>query len=195
MTIRALHLCIKVWQIKKTCLPSYIPIEIDKKKLKWRRRHLYQSWKTAKVVTNTCQKLLWLLLLGKYKIRKLTQEEVRNINKIKDTIIKIPSMNCQIIKDIWPGRFYTSSRSKKFWTSLVAVVRNPPANAGDTGSSPGPGRYHMPQRNWAHAPQLLSLWATTTEARVPRARAPQQEKPPQWEARTPQQRVAPARCN
>ena len=71
-----------------------------------------------------------------------------------------------------------------------AVVRNPPVNAGDTGSSPGPGRYHMPRRDWAHAPQLLSLRsrarepqllsprAATTEAHVPRARAPQQEKPP-----------------
>ena len=26
-----------------------------------------------------------------------------------------------------------------------AVVKNPPANAGDTGSSPGPGRSHMPR--------------------------------------------------
>ena len=26
-----------------------------------------------------------------------------------------------------------------------AVVENPPANAGDTGSIPGPGRSHMPQ--------------------------------------------------
>ena len=25
--------------------------------------------------------------------------------------------------------------------------KNPPANAGDTGSSPGPGRSHMPQSN------------------------------------------------
>ena len=28
-----------------------------------------------------------------------------------------------------------------------AVVKDPPASAGDTGSSPGPGRSHMPQRN------------------------------------------------
>ena len=28
-----------------------------------------------------------------------------------------------------------------------AVVKNPPANAGDTGWSPGLGRYHMPQSN------------------------------------------------
>ena len=28
-----------------------------------------------------------------------------------------------------------------------AVVKNPPANAGDTGSSPSPGRSHMPRSN------------------------------------------------
>ena len=28
-----------------------------------------------------------------------------------------------------------------------AVVKNPPANAGDMGSSPGPGRFHMPRSN------------------------------------------------
>ena len=28
-----------------------------------------------------------------------------------------------------------------------AVVENPPANAGDTGLSPGPGRSHMPRSN------------------------------------------------
>ena len=39
--------------------------------------------------------------------------------------------------------------------------------------------------------QLLSLRATTTEARVPRARAPQQEKSSQWEAHAPQWRVTP----
>ena len=53
-----------------------------------------------------------------------------------------------------------------------AVVKNPPANAGDMGSSPGPGRSHMPQSNWARAPQLLSPHATTTEARVPTAHVP-----------------------
>ena len=28
-----------------------------------------------------------------------------------------------------------------------AVVENPPASAGDTGSTPGPGRSHMPRSN------------------------------------------------
>ena len=38
-----------------------------------------------------------------------------------------------------------------------AVVENLPANAGDTGSSPGLGRSHMPRSDYARAPQLLSL--------------------------------------
>ena len=38
-----------------------------------------------------------------------------------------------------------------------AVVESLPANAGDTGSSPGLGRSHMPRSNWAREPQLLSL--------------------------------------
>ena len=40
-----------------------------------------------------------------------------------------------------------------------------------------------------------SLRATTTDAHVPRARALWQQKPPQWEARAPPWRVAPAHRN
>ena len=66
----------------------------------------------------------------------------------------------------------------------------------------------------SHAAEQLSLCATTTEpashnywactlepmsrnywAHVPRARTPQQEKPPQWEAHALQRRVAPAHRN
>ena len=48
-----------------------------------------------------------------------------------------------------------------------AAVENLPANAGDTGSSPGLGRSHMPRSNWAHEPQLLSLrvWSLCPTAR------------------------------
>ena len=82
---------------------------------------------------------------------------------------------------------------KKWWRDFPggAVVKNPPANAGDMGSSSGPGRSHMPRSNQAGAPQLLSLCSrarepqllsprtTTSEAHALRARAPQQEKPQQ----------------
>ena len=37
------------------------------------------------------------------------------------------------------------------------VVRTPLATAGDTGLIPSPGRFNLPQGDWAHAPQLLSL--------------------------------------
>ena len=47
------------------------------------------------------------------------------------------------------------------------VVENPPANAGDTGSSPGLGRSHMSWSGWAHKPQLLSLriWSLCSATR------------------------------
>ena len=48
-----------------------------------------------------------------------------------------------------------------------AVVENLPANAGDTGSSPGLGRSHAPRSNWAREPQLLSLriWSLCSATR------------------------------
>ena len=64
------------------------------------------------------------------------------------------------------------------------VVKNLPANVGDTGLSPGPGRSHMPRSNSARVPQLLSLHsracepqllsphATTTEAHMPQLLKP-----------------------
>ncbi|XP_066867650.1 uncharacterized protein C6orf163 homolog, partial [Kogia breviceps] len=38
-----------------------------------------------------------------------------------------------------------------------AMVESPPADAGDTGSCPGPGRSHMPRSGWAREPWPLSL--------------------------------------
>ena len=48
-----------------------------------------------------------------------------------------------------------------------AVFENLTADAGDTGSSPGLGRSHMPQSGWAREPQLLSLhvWSLCSAAR------------------------------
>ena len=54
-----------------------------------------------------------------------------------------------------------------------AVVENLPANAGHTGSIPGPGRSHMLWSDWAREPQLLSLriwslYSATGEAAIVR---------------------------
>ena len=47
------------------------------------------------------------------------------------------------------------------------MVENLPANAGDTGSSPGLGGSHMPRSDWARESQLLSLrvWSLCSAAR------------------------------
>ena len=47
------------------------------------------------------------------------------------------------------------------------MVDSLPAGAGHTGSSPGLGRSHMPQSNWAREPQLLSLhvWSLCSATR------------------------------
>ena len=58
------------------------------------------------------------------------------------------------------------------------VLKNMPANAGDTGSVFGPGRFHLPWRQ-------LNLCASATESSHPRSCAPQQEKPSQWETQAP----------
>ena len=49
------------------------------------------------------------------------------------------------------------------------MVKNLPANAGDTGLIPGPGRSHMLQGNEAPTLQLLRMHAAATEACRPRA--------------------------
>ena len=46
------------------------------------------------------------------------------------------------------------------------MVESLPANAGDTGSSPGLGGSRVPQSNWAREPQLLGLrvWSLCSAA-------------------------------
>ena len=54
---------------------------------------------------------------------------------------------------IWLGKIRiillqkTLLKNKSWGFPGAAVVKNPPANAGDTGSSPGLGRSHMPRSN------------------------------------------------
>ena len=71
---------------------------------------------------------------------------------------------------IMPLTFYSFSyKSSILGFPGGAVVESLPANAGDTGSSPGLGRSHMPRSNWAREPQLLSLrvWSLCSATRGP----------------------------
>ena len=53
----------------------------------------------------------------------------------------IPGQGTEIPHALWHGQ--KTPKNRDFPGG--AVVKNPPANAGDTGSSPGPGRSHMPR--------------------------------------------------
>ena len=55
---------------------------------------------------------------------------------------ELPSPNAQRSAPAIPCQLFTA---RDFPGG--AEVKNPPANAGDTGSSPGPGRSHMPRSN------------------------------------------------
>ena len=87
----------------------------------------------------------------------------------------VPSSCCQetprhpeVYQSQWqhegPFSLAPANGSNRNWGKLTAVVgfpggpviKNLPANAGDTGSIPSPGRPHMLQRNWAHVAQLLN---------------------------------------
>ena len=59
------------------------------------------------------------------------------------------------------------------------MVKGPPANAGDGGSVPGPGRPHLPRGSEARAlePPRSNYWSP---------QAPKREEPLEWEAQAPQ---------
>ena len=58
------------------------------------------------------------------------------------------------------------------------VVENPPANVGNTGLIPGPGRFHMQQGNDTHKPQLPK--PSHLEPLLCNKRRHCSEKPSQW---------------
>ena len=69
-----------------------------------------------------------------------------------------------------PGRQRVKNAAKKERARGFpggAVVENLPANAGNTGSSPGLGGSHMLWSGWAREPQLLSLriWSLCSATR------------------------------
>ena len=48
---------------------------------------------------------------------------------------------------VYNGILLSHKKRTKWGFPGGSVVKNPPANAGVMGSSPGPGRSHMPQSN------------------------------------------------
>ena len=85
---------------------------------------------------------------------------------------------CQLVT-LKSRHMYCSTKNNFRGFPGGSLVKNPPASAGDMGSTPDPGRSYMSQSNQAHLPQILSLWSkvqmpqllslctATTEAHVP----------------------------
>ena len=80
---------------------------------------------------------------------------------------------------------------------MVNVDKNSSTGAADTSSIPGLRRLQMPRTEQlslcttSTEPVLQNPWAATPEARVPRACAPNQEEPLQWETSAPQLKGGP----
>ena len=110
----------------------------------------------------------------------LAQPDVVQIRTKRDcdlikTCISVPSSTRM---EVMPSCVHVfgamSGVSKEQWLRVQAwgfpggaAVGSPPANAGDTGSCPGPGGSHVPRSGWAREPQLLSLrvWSLCSATR------------------------------
>ena len=108
----------------------------------------------------------------------LHQEDLLLPLSISDSCVFLTNICLQIIIHCFAFQVKTIQLlfSKSIAQDLPGgpVVKNLPAKAGDTGLIPGPGRFHTPWSNLAHAPQLLSLRSRTRELRSlsPRALQP-----------------------
>ena len=75
------------------------------------------------------------------------------LNVLNIYLVPVLSKGNTVVKKYLPSWSLYSSREDKTNNNNNrdfpggAVVKNPPANAGDTGSIPGLGRSHMPQSN------------------------------------------------
>ena len=139
----------------------------------------FSIWGTNETQGNTCRGMpntcLLVELIQPWPNRTVMQKCASIFVQFRGSVLRFRKSRIKTISGGFPGG---------------AVVENPPANAGDTGSSPGLGGSHMPRSGWAREPQLLSLhvWSlcsTTREAAIVRGpctamksgpRSPQLEK-------------------
>ena len=82
-------------------------------------------------------------------IQPLWRTVWRFLRKLK---IELPYDPAIPLLGIYPEKIIIQKESWGFPGG--AVVEGLPANAGDTGLSPGLGRSHMPRSNWAREPQF-----------------------------------------
>ena len=89
---------------------------------------------------------------GKGEPREESERETRGLSFFYSPLLE--SWGCPLLPSLFHRLGDRGSQQLSPLTSVLiwdfpggTVVKNPPANAGDTGSSPGLGRSHMPQSN------------------------------------------------
>ena len=90
--------------------------------------------------------------LSQYQKREIKWKSQNKIFFVQRRPNICPRMNCFVIVKKDEKLETVKCPSVGVWNTRQplpggAVVKNPPANAGDTGSCPGPGRSHMPRSN------------------------------------------------
>ena len=113
---------------------------------------------------------LYLILSFHYIVINLTFKSWLYVSGIVLSLLQVIT-HIILLTIPWSKSYYdlhfTTYKTESLGFPGGAVVENPPANAGDTGSSPGLGRSHMPRGNWARETQLLSLrvWSLCSATR------------------------------
>ena len=174
--------------------------------MKWKKRKSLAPCQTPKI--NTCYWLRYLLMLRRKGKETVHHKRGKGDNLRRNSLRKLEGERSKAKWGICLRKGYVGTSLVAQWlrillpvqgTRVRALVWEDPTCRG--AAKPVCHNYWAcalepaSHNYWAHVPQLLSPHATTTEACMARARALQQEKPLQWEARALQRRVAPARRN
>jgi len=108
-----------------------------------RHQKYYKCWRKC-AVTCTRMKLE----------HSLTPHTKINSKWIKDQHIRLDTIKL-LVENVSRTLWYKLQQNSFEDFPGGLVVKNLPANSGDTGSIPDLGRFHVPCGNWAHMPQLL----------------------------------------
>ena len=103
----------------------------------------------------------------RHRLAEWIQKQDPYICRLKETHFR-PRDTYRLKVRGWKKIFHANENQKKAGVGFPggAVVKDPPANAGDTGLSPSLGRSHMPRSNKARVPQLQSLRSRACEPQL-----------------------------